>query len=81
MDQVTIGIDISKDRLDVHRHPDGAAQQFANTRGGLTQLIRWIGTTRVERVVFEATGRYHRDLERRLGEAGLPLAKVNPRQA
>ena len=80
MDQVTIGIDISKDRLDAHRHPDGAAQQFANTRGGLTQLIRWIGTTRVERVVFEATGRYHRDLEGRLGEAGFPLAKVNPRQ-
>lgn len=81
MDQVTIGIDISKDRLDVHRHPDGAALQFANTRGGLSQLIRWIGTTRIERVVFEATGRYHRDLERRLGDAGLPLAKVNPRQA
>jgi transposase len=80
MDQVTIGIDISKDRLDAHGHPDGAAQQFANTRGGLTQLIRWIGTTRVERVVFEAIGRYHRDLEGRLGEAGFPLAKVNPRQ-
>jgi transposase len=81
MNQATIGIDVSKDHLDVHRLPDGAARQFANTKGGLTQLIRWIGASIVERIVFEPTGRYHRDLERRLGEAGFPLAKVNPRQA
>jgi transposase len=35
----------------------------------------------VARVVFEATGPYHRDLERALAVAGLPAAKVNPRQA
>lgn len=81
MNKVTIGIDISKDCLDVHCLPDGTARQFTNTKGGLTQLIRWIGATSVERIVFEPTGRYHRDLERRLGDAGFPLAKVNPRQA
>jgi transposase len=35
----------------------------------------------VERVVFEATGPYHRAFERTLASAGLPLAKINPRQA
>ena len=35
----------------------------------------------VERVVFEPTGAYHARLGRALGQAGLPVVKVNPRQA
>lgn len=35
----------------------------------------------VTRVAFEPTGAYHRGFERRLAAAGLPLCKVNPRQA
>ena len=34
MSEATIGIDVSKDHLDAHRLPDGAAPQFANTRSG-----------------------------------------------
>ncbi|MFM7417421.1 MAG: IS110 family transposase, partial [Alphaproteobacteria bacterium] len=40
----------------------------------------WIGETPA-RVVYEPTGRYHRTLERALAAAGMPIAKVNPRQA
>jgi hypothetical protein len=32
MPDVTLGIEVSKDHLDAHRLPDGAARQFANTR-------------------------------------------------
>ena len=82
MSEATIGIDVSKDHLDAYRLPDGTARQFANTGRGLTQFIRWIGSSSsVVRVVYEPTGRYHLELERRLGDAGFPLAKVNPRQA
>ncbi|MGB5821684.1 MAG: IS110 family transposase [Saonia sp.] len=81
MSESSIGIDVSKDRLDVHRLPDGAQAAFANSRAGLTKLIGWIGAGAIARIVFEPTGRYHRDLERRLSEAGYPLVKVNPRQA
>ena len=35
----------------------------------------------MKRVVFEPTGPYHRAFERALDDAGLPIAKVNPRQA
>lgn len=35
----------------------------------------------IARVVYEATGAYHRAFERALVQAGLPLAQVNPRQA
>lgn len=81
MTELIIGIDISKDHVDAHRLPDGAAERFANDKKGTKSLIRWIGTGPVARIVFEPTGRYHRDLERRLGEVGYPLVKVNPWQA
>lgn len=76
-----VGVDISKDTLDVHLHPEGASRRFANSAKGFTALIRWLGDFEVARVVFEPTGAYHRRFERRLGEAGFALAKVNPRQA
>lgn len=57
---ITIGIDVSKDHLDVARHPGGEALRVANTRKGQTELLRWIGDlTVVARVVFEPTGPYH----------------------
>ena len=45
------------------------------------RLIRWLGEGPVARVVFEATGAYHRGFGHALGRAGLPLCKVNPRHA
>src|SRR5690606_18874800 len=68
MTKFTIGIDISKDRLDVHRLPDGVSRCFSNDAKG-------------HRALLEPTGAYHRALERALATAGLPVAKVNPRQA
>jgi transposase len=77
----SVGVDISKDTLDVHLHPAGATQRLANTPAGIGKLIAWLGDFTITRIVFEPTGAYHHALERRLGDAGLPLVKVNPRQA
>jgi transposase len=77
----TLGVDISKDSLDVHLHPDGGTRKFSNNTRGLSALISWLGQTQLARVVFEPTGAYHHAFERRLGQAGLPLVKVNPLQA
>ncbi|TQV70628.1 IS110 family transposase [Denitrobaculum tricleocarpae] len=81
MIQTTIGIDISKDHLDTHRLADGTTRQFANCKAGHKALIKWLADTPLARIVYEPTGRYHGQLESRLGEAGLPLVKVNPRRA
>ena len=35
----SVGVDISKDMLDVHLHPAGAARRFGNTRAGRSGLI------------------------------------------
>ena len=79
--EITIGVDVSKDTLDVHLHPAGDHRQFENTPKGLRAILKWIAGKPVARLVFEATGPYHRAFERAMGEAGLPLCKVNPRQA
>jgi len=78
---VTIGIDVSKHHLDAHRHPDGGSRRFVNGPPGHAELIAWIAPLRPGRVVFEATGAYHRGLQKALAEAGLPFVKVNPKQA
>ena len=74
-----IGVDISKARLDAHRLRDGEAARFGNDAAGFEKLARWIGSA--DCVVYEATGRYHRDFEEALVEAGLPLARANPLRA
>ena len=76
----SIGIDISKDKLDCHRLSDGAFEQFPNTKSGFKKLRRWIGADLPSRVVYEPTGPYHGALEAALADH-LPLVKVNPKHA
>ncbi len=75
------GIDISKNHLDVCLHPSGATRRVTNDQAGHKALLGWLARQSVERIVFEATGPYHRCFERALSAAGLPFAKINPRQA
>lgn len=79
--QPTIGIDISKDRLDAYRLSDGRRLQVTNDRAGHKALLGWIGRDDPPLVMFEATGAYHRQLEAALGAGRVPSVKVNPRQA
>lgn len=76
----SIGVDISKDFLDVHRQRDGAAARFPNTPAGFRALPKWLGEDVPSMVVFEATGPYHGRFERTFS-GKLPLVKVNPLQA
>jgi transposase len=79
-DQITVGIDLSKDRLDAHLHPQAVVKQFDNDRKGIAKLIAWITPLQPKRIIFEATGAYHRGLEMALGKAALPSVKINPLQ-
>lgn len=77
----TIGVDISKERLDACRFSDGEVRQFSNSVAGIRDFISWLGPVVIKRVVYEATGPYHRSFERALGVANIPASKVNPKQA
>lgn len=76
----SIGVDISKDKLDCLRLSDGAFGQFPNTKAGFQKLRRWIGAAQPARVVYEPTGAYHGAFEAALA-GHLPLVKVNPKHA
>jgi transposase len=75
------GVDISKDALDVAIHPAGESFRVANTPEGHRALVKRLKGFDAARIVFEATGAYHRLLQQALDQAGLPWVKVNPRQA
>src|SRR5580692_3411172 len=66
-----IGVDISKDFLDVATSPAGEAIRFANDAKGHRALIKRLAAFEVIRVVFEATGAYHRLFERTLAKPGV----------
>ena len=74
-----VGVDISKSHLDAHRLRTGETARFGNDAAGFKELAGWIGAA--GRVVYAATGRYHRDFEVALVKAGLPLTRANPLRA
>ena len=75
-----VGIDVSKDRVDVHVRPDALA--FACTTGpdGLADLVNRLTPLHPLLVAMEASGGYEGVIAAALTEAGLPVAIVNPRQ-
>jgi transposase len=77
----SIGVDISKDALDVAIHPGGESFRITNNLEGHRALIKRLKGFDLARIVFEATGAYHRLFQQALVEAGLPWVKVNPCQA
>jgi transposase len=75
-----VGIDVSKDRLDVHVRPSGQAFAIARDSKGLEQLVSDLRALAPALIVLEATGGFELTVAAALAAAGLPLAVVNPRQ-
>ena len=75
-----LGVDVSKEKLDVCLLPGGEVWSFANDPNGHAQLIAWAHSLREALVVVEATGGYERPAMFALQDAGLAVALVNPRQ-
>lgn len=75
-----IGIDVAKDRLDVHVRPSG--ETFAVTRDGegIEELAKRLAAVAPTLIVLEATGGFETIVTAGLAAAGLPVAVVNPRQ-
>ncbi|UZF94811.1 IS110 family transposase [Bosea sp. NBC_00550] len=75
-----VGIDVSKDRLDVHVLPSGDAFAVARNGKGLDELLTALRCRSVGLIVIEATGGYELTVSAAIAAADLPLAVVNPRQ-
>ncbi len=79
--EVYVGIDVSKARLDVAVRPTGASFDLANDQAGIDSLVGRLEVAHPALVVLEATGGLERPVAGALAAAGIPVAVVNPRQA
>jgi transposase len=80
MAATVVGIDVSKDRLDVHVLPSGEAFFVANDVTGIEDLIAHLSGLSPAMVALEATGGFERLAAATLAAAGLVVAVVNPAQ-
>jgi transposase len=75
-----VGIDISRDTLDMAVYGEDKLWQFKNNPKDIARLCSLMNKVKPALVVFEATGGYEMPLYIALCETGLPAAPVNPRQ-
>ena len=75
------GIDVGKASLDLAVEGQPGVTRFANSRVGIGKLVKHLQALGAERIVVEATGGYEEPLLEACCDAGLWVARVNPRQA
>lgn len=80
MDNTIVGIDVSKDRLDVAVRPSGEAFVVARDGAGLEHLAARLKAVAPHLVALEATGGFETVAAAALAAAGLPVVIVNPAQ-
>jgi transposase len=80
METIFVGIDVSKDRLDVAVRPSGEALVVERNAAGLDRLIARLHELSPSVVALEATGGFETIAAAALAGAGLPVVVVNPAQ-
>jgi transposase len=80
---IFIGIDVSKDTLEVALDDKSTTQCIANTEAGIAALVKKLIplSAQIGVVVLEATGGLERQVAVALCMAGLAVMVINPRQA
>lgn len=80
MEVITVGIDVSKDRLDVAVRPGAQAFAVERNAAGLDQLAQRLRQLAPQIVALEATGGFETIVAAALAAAELPVVVVNPAQ-
>jgi transposase len=75
-----VGIDVGKDRIEVHIRPDAIAFGCDTDAKSLEYLVTRLKPLTPKVIALEATGGYEAIIVATLSNAGLPVAIVNPRQ-
>jgi transposase len=76
-----VGIDVSKDELEVHVRPIGESFCVANSSEGIEAMLEKLKPLSPERIVMEATGKLELLALVTLTEAGFPVVRIDPRRA
>jgi transposase len=77
---VWVGIDVSKDQLDVALGVEGQAWSVSNDEPGIETLVEDLCARPCELIVLEATGGFEVPVTTALAAADLPVVVINPRQ-
>src|SRR5438477_3097582 len=80
MDAMVVGIDVSKDRLDVAVRPTGESFVFKRTAAGIEDLVARLKARSPTLVAIEATGGFEAVVAAGLAGACLPVVVVKPAQ-
>jgi transposase len=80
MDAIYVGIDVSKDRLDVAIRPGGESFAVSRNGAGIEELVGRLKALSIKLVAIEATGGFETIVAAGLAGAGLPVVIVNPAQ-
>lgn len=81
MQKVCVGIDVSKQSVDMATEPAALTRQFTNDAHGHAAIVEHLQDLGdVKLIMLEATGGYERALVARLLAARLPVVVANPRQ-
>ena len=75
-----VGMDISKDYIDVAVHPNKQRDKVLYSEEGMSRVVRWMKKVKPTLVVLEATGGLQARLAATLVHASIPVAVINPRQ-
>lgn len=77
--EVYVGVDVSKGRLDVAVRPSGEAFAEGNDKRAVNRLVKRLKPLNCTRIVVEATGGYESVVVAAMYAGGLPVVVVNPR--
>jgi transposase len=80
MECVYVGVDVSKERLDVHARPAGTAFAVARNGEGLEELRARLKELSPALIAVEATGGFETVVAAELAAADFPVVVVNPAQ-
>jgi len=75
-----VGIDVSKDYLDLACRPEDTRWRVANDSAGIAQCLAQLRQLKPTLIVLEATGGWQGSLVAALAVSKLPFAVMNPRQ-
>ena len=78
---IAVGIDVSKEVLDLGLHREPKLQQYENTSAGIKRLVKAMLKLGEVRILVEATGGYEEAVLAACAKAGIWICRVNPRQA
>ncbi len=78
MDACIVGIDVAKDKLDIHIHPQRRCLVLPRTQEGIAELVILLQPLAPELVGVEATGGFETVVAAALAAAALPVVVLNP---